>query len=74
MSQQLQILGHLKKYGQIDFFTSLNKFRCVRLAARIHELRYKGHKIETVMTDGLDNVKYATYIYRGQIAEGAGKE
>jgi hypothetical protein len=71
MSQQLQILGHLKKHGQIDFFTSLNKFRCVRLAARIHELRFKGHKIETVMTNGMENVKYATYIYRGEIADQA---
>jgi len=69
-SQYLEILSHLKKYGQIDFFTSLNKFQCVRLAARILEMRQSGHRIETVMQKNADGKRFARYIYRGESLQG----
>ena len=45
MSQESRILSHLKR-GPITPLQALNKFGCLRLAARVHRLREKGHPIE----------------------------
>lgn len=42
----LEIFNHLKT-KPITPIEALNKFGCFRLAARIHDLRRKGHLIET---------------------------
>lgn len=47
MSQSLQILAHMKEQGSITALQSLKHYGCMRLAARVHELRMKGHEIET---------------------------
>jgi len=46
MSQETQILQHLKEHGSI---TSLQAFKmgCLRLASRVYDLRSKGHDIQT---------------------------
>lgn len=59
MSQELQILNHLKK-GPITPMQALNKYGCMRLAARVHGLRGSGHKIVTeTITRG--KAKFAKY-------------
>lgn len=50
MSQEAQILQHLKK-SPITPMEALSNYGCLRLAARISDLRERGHKIETVMVD-----------------------
>jgi len=48
MSQNNDILRHLKAGNSITPIDALNLFGCFRLAARIYELRTKGHLIDTV--------------------------
>lgn len=47
MTQETQILNYLKDGNSITQIDALNKFGCFRLAARIYELRMKGHDIQT---------------------------
>ncbi len=47
MSQCDAILQHLKAGRLVDGMTALHKFGCFRLAARILELRQRGHKIQS---------------------------
>ena len=44
MSQEKQILGHIKR-RPITAITALERYGCFRLAARVHDLRMKGHEI-----------------------------
>jgi len=59
MSHSAQILNHLRK-EPITALDALDKFGCFRLAARIQELRMRGHKIhtETAVKNGK---RYARY-------------
>jgi len=50
MSQTTAILSHLKK-APITPLQALDKYGCLRLAARIADLRERGHQIETIMVD-----------------------
>ena len=47
MSQELQILSHMKQHGSITGLQALKQFGCYRLAARVYDLRHKGHEIES---------------------------
>jgi len=47
MSQTKQILDYLRKGKKITPLDALNRFNCLRLAARISELRAQGHPIES---------------------------
>lgn len=52
MSQTETILQHLKK-APITPWQAMQRYRIMRLAARIQELKERGHNIITViMTDG----------------------
>lgn len=46
-SQSAQILAYLKEGNSITPLEALQKFGCLRLAARISDLRADNHKIET---------------------------
>ena len=60
MSQADHILWHLKVYGRITPIEALREYGCMRLAARIHELRARGNDIEALTAkDG-----YAVYFMR----------
>jgi hypothetical protein len=54
-SQRDKILSHLKRRS-ITPMEALQMYRCLRLAARIKELRELGYTITTTMPDG-----YARY-------------
>ncbi len=47
MSQELSILNHMKQHGSITALQALRRYDCLRLAARIYDLRCKGHHIES---------------------------
>ena len=49
MSQESQILSHMRRYGSIEPLTALDKYGCFRLAARITDLKDRGYKIATEM-------------------------
>ena len=60
MNQSDRILRHLEDGGSITALGALERFGCLRLAARIDELRKAGHTIKT--TDVRDHGKrYALY-------------
>lgn len=72
MSQNDMILDHLKVYGKINPMTAIEQYGCMRLAARISELREQGRKdgftIETNMIKARNrfggHVEYAEYIFK----------
>ena len=45
MSQSEQILSYLRTGAGITAYEALERFRCLRLAARVDELRRAGHPI-----------------------------
>lgn len=44
MSQKSQVLAHLRR-SRLDPLTALRRYGCLRLAARIDELRSQGYEI-----------------------------
>ncbi len=59
MSQETRILAHLKK-RPITPLQALKMYGCFRLAARISDLRGKGHTIETTIIEK-DGKRFARY-------------
>ena len=59
------ILQHLKTYGSINPKEAENMYGCMRLAARIKDLRNRGVAIDTEIVPGLDRnggkTRYAVY-------------
>ncbi len=53
LTQNKQILEHLKKGNSITPLTALNLFGCFRISARIYNLRQDGHDIikRTITSD-----------------------
>ena len=62
MNQTSQILNHIKTHGAITPLMALERYGCMRLAARISDLRQRGHKIETRMKKA-NNKVYAEYYF-----------
>ena len=61
MSQQLQILAHLKRGRTLTPLEALDKFGCFRLSARIHDLRMQGHPVEVTMKRVKSGKRVAEY-------------
>lgn len=47
MTQTDMILMHLREHGSITPLDAMQEYGCMRLGARIWDLRDKGYKIET---------------------------
>ena len=47
MSQSVQVLNHMKQHGSITSLQALKLYGCFRLAARVYDLRCKGHNVQT---------------------------
>lgn len=65
-SQKHYILNHMRKYGFISPLVALREYGCLRLGARIHDLRDDGYDIITESTESVspltgNHVRYATY-------------
>ena len=60
MSQTDQILNHLKRYGTIEPMKAWKLYGSYRLAARIHDIRAKGHRIDTEKVEK-GKVSFARY-------------
>ena len=62
LTQNKQILEHLKKGNSITPLLALNLFGCFRLSARIHNLRQDGHNIiKRTITSDDSNKHFAEY-------------
>lgn len=65
-SQKKYILNHLRRYGFINPLVALREYGCLRLSARIADLRDEGYNISMERTRGVsavtgNDVYYATY-------------
>ena len=62
------ILQHMKTFGSINPKEAENQYGCMRLAARIKDLRNRGVAINTEIVKGKDrnggNTRYAVYRLR----------
>lgn len=63
-TQCKQILAYMRKYGSITPLEALMEFGCMRLSARIHDLRKLGWNIRTSITKQ-NGKKFARYILEG---------
>ena len=45
LSQNMEVLAHMSRIGPITPREALDRYGCFRLAARIYDLRGKGHTI-----------------------------
>jgi hypothetical protein len=61
MTQTQQIRAHLLKNNSIDPMTALRKFGCMRLAARIEELRRSGFSVQTAIVTK-NGRRYGKYV------------
>jgi len=59
MSQTDAILNHLKKQP-LTSLDAIERFKCLRLAARIRDLRDRGHQIHSSMIER-DGKRFARY-------------
>lgn len=50
-SQNKRILEHLLKGRELTAFQALEKFSCLRLAARINDIRNMGFDVKSKMVD-----------------------
>jgi len=64
MSQSIEILGHLKAGNRLTSLEAVRKFGTLRLAARIFDLRGKGHRIESAMVDRKGKIVAEYYLRR----------
>ena len=48
MSQKQQILAHFRRNQTLTALEALKKYGCLRLAARVYELRSEGHNIAAI--------------------------
>lgn len=60
MTQTETILAHLQAGGSITPIDALREYGCLRLAARIWDLRDSGHDVQKVM-EGDKTKKWARY-------------
>lgn len=63
-TQNKMILEHLKVHGSITGPQAVELFGCYRLSARIYDLKEAGHKIESVMMDGINRFGARTHFAR----------
>jgi hypothetical protein len=61
-SQNTIILNHLINRGPLTPIEALKKYGCMRLAARINQLRDKGHNIKTTIVSS-GKKHFALYSY-----------
>lgn len=60
-SQNSSILAHLERGESISPLQALEKYQCFRLAARIYDLRLKGHSIHQETAYTKERKRYAVY-------------
>jgi hypothetical protein len=61
VTQSDQILTHLRSGKTITALEALNRFSCLRLAARVRDLRADGHDIRSQMVKLASGKKVASY-------------
>ena len=61
ISQKIKILEYLKEGGELTALKALNLFGCLRLAARIADIREMGYEIQRDWMETADGARVAVY-------------
>lgn len=65
MTQKDKVLQHLQEHGSITPLEALKEYDCMRLGARIYDLKRAGHRITTERETAINNrgerVAFARY-------------
>jgi hypothetical protein len=61
MNQTDQILAYLRRGRSLTPLSALNLFGCLRLGARVHDLKRQGVKIKTQMVSLSSSKRVAQY-------------
>ena len=68
-TQCAAILDHLKRHGSITPLEALNRYGCMRLGARIYDLKRSGYEIESRLelhkNENGEYTKFARYALKG---------
>lgn len=70
ISQKEMIRDHLKTHGSITPLTALEKYGCMRLGARIGELKKDGFPVTSTMKELPSGKRVAEYYYHGCDSDG----
>ena len=70
MTQVDRILRHLRDYGSITPVDALKEYGCMRLGARIYDLKRQGHDIRTERETALNRYGERTSFARYRMGEG----
>lgn len=69
MTQTEKVLRHMKKFGTITPMDAIREYGCLRLGARICELRRDGYNIKSKIITGInrfgERTHYAEYNLEG---------
>ena len=69
ITQEDEVLNHLKKHGSITSMTAFRLYDITRLSAKIFTLRKRGYEIETLReTSPISGKTYGRYILREEVA------
>lgn len=60
-SQNKMIMGHLRRHKSITPLTAISQYNCMRLAARIFDLKEAGHTINKEMIEISSGKQIARY-------------
>lgn len=66
MNQEDAILKHLQQGNTLTPLDALRLFGCLRLGARIWDLRQKGHNVEMKVVEVANGKHVAQYRLRGE--------
>lgn len=70
MTQSERILRHLQDYGSITPVEALSDYGCMRLGARIYDLKSRGYDIRTERETGLNRYGEKTAYARYRMVRG----
>ena len=68
-SQEQDVLDYIREFGSITNIEAMNELGVGRLAARIHDLRSRGHKIESVPTKAINRKGRMSHFVRYELKE-----
>lgn len=72
MNQDKMILNHLKSGKSLTALEALRLFNCLRLAARIEEIKEQGYPVKTEIVSA-NGKRYAKYILKAADYRGGGR-
>ena len=68
VSQEDEVLNHLRKYGSITSMTAFRMYDITRLSAKVFTLRKRGYDIRTLRETSPSGKVYGRYVLKEEIA------